>query len=266
MSIITGTQGGTLQDVFNVYGGFEQTPWDKIDPYIGGSQNRSAFAAAMRGGAPSAAPVGAPMASSWLSTALGAVFGGGGPKPTGTIPTFAPPSGSLPGGPTTGPGGLPTLGTLGTTLGQTLGQTLTGTLAGTLGTTIGGLLPGLLPKVPGLTPTSSPTTSGGGCGCNGNGRDPCTHQKMSSAPAPLASFFGGCCPPGRVLRRKPFARDICIKKPRMNPFNPQALARADRRVTSFARRSKAMLKDLGYHISPARKLKGPKRRKHHRRG
>lgn len=85
----------------------------------------------------------------------------------------------------------------------------------------------------------------------------------ASGPAPTATFFGGECPPGRVLRRVSMGRDICIKKPRMNPFNPRALARADRRVTSFARRSKAILQDLGFTVS-ARKAKGINKKRRRR--
>lgn len=80
-------------------------------------------------------------------------------------------------------------------------------------------------------------------------------------PPPKATFFGGECPPGRKLRRVAFGRDICVKAPRMNPFNPRALARADRRVTAFARRSKAILQDLGYHVSPRKKSITTKRRR-----
>lgn len=107
---------------------------------------------------------------------------------------------------------------------------------------------------------------GGGCGCNGSsGRDSCTGQRLSSARAPEATFFGGCCPPGRVLRRQPWARDICIKRPKMNPFNPSALARADRRITQFSRRSSAILRGMGFTVTRTRKISGvqtggPKRR------
>ena len=106
---------------------------------------------------------------------------------------------------------------------------------GVLPGVIGGILPGL-PGFPGL----------------GGGRD---------GEKPTTATWGGECPPGRVLRRKPFARDVCVKKPRMNPFNPRALARADRRVTSFARRSKAILQDLGYKVSPRKKSVTPKKRR-----
>lgn len=134
---------------------------------------------------------------------------------------------------------------------------------GIIGTAIGGAIGAIAPKIgqylPGLAPSQA-----GGCGCGGSrGRDACTHQIVAHQPAPLATFFGGCCPPGRVLRRKPFGRDICIRQPRMNPFNPRALARADRRLTSFARRAAPMLKDLGYDVSRHRhvtiKTKGRKR-------
>lgn len=102
-----------------------------------------------------------------------------------------------------------------------------------------------------------PSGGAGGCGCSGSGRDPCTHNRLSSRnnPAPKATLFGGCCPPGRVLRRLPMGRDICIKQPRMNPFNPHALARADRRITTFARRAAPMLHDMGYTVSRSRHVK-----------
>lgn len=109
--------------------------------------------------------------------------------------------------------------------------------------------------------------SGGGCGCHGSGRDPCTHNRLSSRnnPAPKATLFGGCCPPGRVLRRLPMGRDICIKQPRMNPFNPHALARADRRITTFARRAGPILHDMGYTVSRTRHVAVKTTRKRRRR-
>lgn len=127
---------------------------------------------------------------------------------------------------------------------------IAGGILGGLGTTIGQYLPG-------MTPTGSCN-----CGNGRNGRDPCTHQRTSAQKAPLASFFGGCCPPGRVLRRKPMARDVCIRKPKMNPFNPRALARADHRVTAFARRAAPMLRELGFQVATGhRKPKGLKKRR-----
>ena len=80
-----------------------------------------------------------------------------------------------------------------------------------------------------------------GCGCGSRGRDPCTGQKMSHQPAPKATLFGGCCPPGRVLRRKPFGRDVCIRKPRMNVANPHALRRAIRRARGFEKMARRVL-------------------------
>lgn len=112
-------------------------------------------------------------------------------------------------------------------------------------------------------------TGKSGCGCNGrNGRDPCTGQVMSAQKAPLATLFGGCCPPGRVLRRISMGRDICIRKPRMNPFNPRALARADRRITQFTRRSAAILRDMGFQVSKRKPiaLKGKARGRRRARG
>lgn len=42
---------------------------------------------------------------------------------------------------------------------------------------------------------------------------------------------------------------------RMNVLNPKALARADRRVTGFARIARGTLKDLGFHVSAHRHVK-----------
>lgn len=132
-------------------------------------------------------------------------------------------------------------------------------VAGPISTAIGGALGGIAGQVlpqffPGLAPGTSVATRG--CGCNGtSGRDPCTRQRLSSQPAPLATFFGGCCPPGRTLRRIRNGRDICIKTPKVNPFNPRALARADARITTFARRAAPIFKDLGYAVSSSRKVK-----------
>lgn len=122
---------------------------------------------------------------------------------------------------------------------------------------------GTIGGITSMFPRLSPGGSAGGCGCNGSsGRDPCTGQRTSSQPAPLATFFGGCCPPGRVLRRINNGRDICMKRPTMNVFNPRALARADKRLTGFARRGSAILKDLGFQVSRHRHVKiGKKRRR-----
>jgi len=143
----------------------------------------------------------------------------------------------------TGPGTPPTFGTMsapGTLPGLATGllTNLAGTLVGQLGTYLTGKIgPGTksLPTMPGAPTLSSPTTT---------------------------SLFSNACPPGKVLRIKPgLARNICIKKPRMNVFNPRALARADRRVTSFARRSKAILQDMGFHVSPRHKSLAKKKRR-----
>lgn len=136
---------------------------------------------------------------------------------------------------------------------------LIGGLAGPIARAAGAIGSGLVGGAVGdfigsLTPGGTQTA--GGCGCNGkSGRDSCTGQRMSSQPAPRATLFGGCCPPGRTLRRISLGRDVCIKTPRMNPFNPQALARADRRVTTFARRAAPILKDMGFTVSSTRRVK-----------
>lgn len=127
-----------------------------------------------------------------------------------------------------------------------------------VGTLAGNVASGLISRIAGggMAPT--------GCGCNGaRGRDPCTQQAVTSQRAPLATFFGGCCPPGRVLRRVAGGRDICARRARMNPFNPRALARADRRITTFARRAAPIMKDLGFAVSRTRypKIKTVKRRR-----
>lgn len=138
-----------------------------------------------------------------------------------------------------------------------------GTIAGRIGGAIGRAGPAAVggALIPGVISRLAPGGTSG-CGCNGSGRDSCTGQKLSSQKAPDATFFGGCCPPGRVLRRQAWGRDICMKKPRMNVFNPSALARADRRMTGFARRSTAMLRDMGFQVSRQRKVSvGKKRRR-----
>lgn len=169
------------------------------------------------------------------------------------VPTFQP--GTLPVQPFTPsvPGG---------------GAALLPAVAGPIGGVIGGVVGGAINTFAGgilnrLTPGS---TAASGCGCgHSNGRDPCTRQKMTSQPAPTATFFGGCCPPGRTLRRINNGRDICIKTPRMNPFNPRALARADARITTFARRAAPIFRDMGFAVSSTRKVTLKKGRKRGRR-
>lgn len=129
---------------------------------------------------------------------------------------------------------------------------------GIIGTALSG---GIDSVVRGITGGS---TSNGGCGCNGSSRDPCTGRKLSGQRAPDATFFGGCCPPGRVLRKVAWGRDVCAKRATMNPFNPRALARADRRITMFASRAAPMMRDLGFDVSRRRHLKkgvGKKRKR-----
>lgn len=150
------------------------------------------------------------------------------------------------------------------------GLQLAGGIVGPLGAVArgagGAVLGGIATEIfnrfsPGAAPTQAGTN---GCGCRSSGRDSCTGQAMTSARAPQATLFGGCCPPGRTLRRQPWARDICIKTPRMNVFNPSALARADRRVTGFARRAAPILKDMGFTVSSTRKVSIAKKRRKRR--
>jgi hypothetical protein len=151
----------------------------------------------------------------------------------------------------------PSLGSVASALGGLIGRAAPGGVAGAIG---GGVINTLTNTLSG---GMTRTAGGSGCGCNGRShRDPCTQQKTDGGKAPLATFFGGCCPPGRVLRRTSWGRDICAKVPRMNPFNPRALARADRRITQFARRTRPILRSMGYQVTPARKVKltGKKRR------
>jgi hypothetical protein len=61
----------------------------------------------------------------------------------------------------------------------------------------------------------------------------CNSNNALMAQTPNAGLLTGSCPPGRVLRRIPYGRDKCIKKPRMNPLNPKALMRATRRLAGF---------------------------------
>lgn len=125
-------------------------------------------------------------------------------------------------------------------------------VAGAAGGIIGDAVRGGIQR---LLPGGTNGASGGGCGCGSSDRDPCTRQKLSAQRAPEATFFGGCCPPGRVLRRRPWARDICAKKATMNVFNPRALARADRRLTGFVRRAAPILRDMGFNVETRRKPK-----------
>lgn len=147
----------------------------------------------------------------------------------------------------------------GVTANASVGDVIRGAIGGAAGAIGGGIVQQFLPGL-------SPGQTGSSCGCKGSGRhrDPCTHQVIGSKnnPAPLATFFGGCCPPGRVLRRKPMGRDVCIKQPRMNPFNPRALARADHRITTFARRTAPILKSMGFTVTSTRHVhvKGVKRK------
>lgn len=137
------------------------------------------------------------------------------------------------------------------------GMQLAGSIVGPLGQVAKGIAGGAIGDWLGRTfgPGTGVATTGSGCGCKGgsNGRDACTGQRTSSMPAPNATLFGGCCPPGRTLRRIGMGRDICIKTPKMNVFNPKALARADSRVTGFARRAAPILKDLGFTVTSTRK-------------
>lgn len=253
MSLVNESQQATLNNLFLTKLGRTPTAaemasaqtmvathsWDDIGSRISGMASQS-FAAA-----PEFGDFWGGLGGAIKGAATGLVTGGvtgmvaGGVKGAVTGSRGGPPSVPMPGAGTNSLT-LPGVGTL----------TKIGTGVGIAGG-IAGLIPGA---------TSA-------CGCNGsNGRDPCTHQKMSAQRAPEASFFGGCCPPGRVLRRRPWARDICAKKSKMNVFNPQALARADRRVTGFARRAAPILRDLGFQVSTStRKPKGLKVGKRRRR-
>lgn len=245
MSLVNESQAATINNMFLAKLGRSPTPqelanassmvathsWDDIGAAISSRASQS-FAGAEQIQASFLGGLGGAI----KGAATGLVTGGIGGMVTGAIGGAVKGSGGLPGG------RPPTI-------------SMPGTGTGLVGGTIGGMVGGLIPRIPGLTGTSST-----GCGCNGsNGRDPCTRQKTSSQGAPLATFFGGCCPPGRTLRRVNNGRDICAKTARMNVFNPKALARADRRVTGFARRAAPILRDLGFQVSTAsRKPKGLK--------
>lgn len=189
-------------------------------------------------------PAGAVAGYKGAQTLLG---GNGGPPSSGgqigyapmAAPAFTPPPLTMP----------PTYSMPVTQAGMAAGGgSVGGMIASGVISTIGGAL--INRYAPGGT-----MTTGSSCGCSPT-RDPCTGQKLSHQRAPEASFWGGCCPPGRVLRRRPWARDVCIKKPRMNPFNPAALARADRRITSFVRRSVPIMRELGLHVDTTRHKSG----------
>lgn len=235
MSLVN-TNAGTAEDAARVAqlveigyrGNFEAIPWEALDQVRGGL-TREQVAAIYRpqAGAQLYLPSTADLR---IPSGLGGLIGGAiGSVVPGIGTALGAGLGSFLAGATGGNG--PPISTSGAAPG-----------GGVLGGLIGGAIPGIGALIPGLV-------SGGTTSTPGNGK------------APLATFFGGQCPPGRVLRRKGMARDVCIKKPRMNVFNPRALARADRRVTSFARRSKAILQDLGYKVSSRKKSVGPKKRK-----
>lgn len=162
--------------------------------------------------------------------AIGSAFSGGG-KTQSSLPQLTNPL--LRGG--------------GALVGGSIGTAMGGPIGGFVGNTLGSFLPSLLGN------NGSSVATRGGCGCS-SGRDSCTGQKLTSQPAPRATLFGGCCPPGRVLRRIGMGRDVCIRKPRMNVLNPAALARADRRVRGFANKAAPMLKQMGYQVSKHRKV------------
>lgn len=107
---------------------------------------------------------------------------------------------------------------------------------------VGGGVAGIAGQVAGSY-LAGKLSGGSSCGCSSSsGRDPCTQQKYGGhVKAPEASFFGGCCPPGRVLRRRPWARDICARKARMNVANPRALRRAIRRARGFEKLAMSVL-------------------------
>lgn len=122
-----------------------------------------------------------------------------------------------------------------------------GTMGAGGGGVVGGAVGAITPEI--LKMLQGGGSTNGSCGCSRGGGRCGKHEK-----APLATFFGGNCPPGRVLKRQPWARDICMKKPRMNPLNPCALRRANRRVTRFAGISAGMLRKLGYTVQAKKPL------------
>lgn len=61
-------------------------------------------------------------------------------------------------------------------------------------------------------------------------------------------------------RDEPRVKNELVRNRSMNPLNPRALARANRRVMSFAGISRGMLRQLGFTVSSTRKAKGGKRR------
>lgn len=65
----------------------------------------------------------------------------------------------------------------------------------------------------------------------------------------IDKWFGPGSPPGAGKRRT------------MNPFNPKALARADRRVRAFSDRSRPILRELGYTVSSHRHVKSKKKKR-----
>lgn len=155
--------------------------------------------------------------------------------------------------------GGPVGGVIGAGIGNALqpkapAPTTTGILSGgTIGSVVGGMIPGVGGGAGGLIGgLISGLTSGGS---KPNGKQP------YSVKAPLTS---NQCPPGYHLVVKKgmgldmLARDVCVKKKRMNVFNRRALGRANTRVMGFARAATPALKSLGFTVSKTRHPHGMK--------
>lgn len=105
-------------------------------------------------------------------------------------------------------------------------NTLANMLAAQIPTSVGGVLGGAVAKI-GVAELEQFACNLFPSLCN-NGS-----SLMAQTTAPKAGLISGACPPGRVVRHVSLGRDICIKKPRMNPLNPKALNRAVRRLAGF---------------------------------
>ena len=101
-----------------------------------------------------------------------------------------------------------------------------GTIAGTAGRIIAGAAGSILGSL---------------LGSNG----PATEEQT-----PVAGLITGSCPPGLVRRRVAWGRDICTKRRRMNPLNPDALRRSTRRLVGFQKAVKSTQKALSKACGP----------------
>lgn len=142
-----------------------------------------------------------------------------------------------------------------------------GVVGGVLGA-IGSAFGSNKPKPP--VPTGAPTLPGilgGGVKPSWLGGEGTPAEIPGTTMVPVKNKAGNVIyeliisPAGRVIAYYAFSRVkgwvLHHGQPhrRMNPFNPHALARADRRVKAFGSRAGSVLKHLGFHVSKTRHTK-----------